>query len=351
MIYLICQDWLNTTGNHAGMAYLCGELQRNWPDQYTTVCTPHLYANMCTCSNPLINKIQQQICGMKMKRLMHRTADSLIKRLEPGDTVILMEYLVKSVPQIIIAEAIKKTVPKIPVYGLVHLVPEKLDKAFNAGEWRRWTEAADRLLTLGHSLSDYIQSRGVPAGKIGTLFHYVDTKYYKKSLDLTTDNTLHVLAMGNQMRNIDMLRCIVNDNSDIEFTICQGLNDMRETFKNARNVTLIPFVPEDELRDIMDKANISLNVMHDTIGSNVITTSLAMGLAMVVSDVGSIRDYCTDGNSIFCSTPQSFSLALRQLASEPDRLLHMRESAIEASRNLSIARFHETLHQMINSPA
>ena len=41
-----------------------------------------------------------------------------------------------------------------------------------------------------------------------------------------------------------------------------------------------------------------LNVMKDTIGSNVICTSMATGLSMVVSDVGSIRDYCSETNAV-----------------------------------------------------
>ena len=63
---------------------------------------------------------------------------------------------------------------------------------------------------------------------------------------------------------------------------------------------LIPFVEEENLRRYMEQSDISLNVMHDTIGSNVIVTSMASGLAMVVSDVGSIHDYCDERNSVFC---------------------------------------------------
>ena len=49
----------------------------------------------------------------------------------------------------------------------------------------------------------------------------------------------------------------------------------------------------------MANADISPNVMEDTVGSNVIVTSLAMGLAMICSNVGSIKDYCDDSNTIF----------------------------------------------------
>ncbi|UVV76520.1 glycosyltransferase family 4 protein [Bacteroides fragilis] len=59
----------------------------------------------------------------------------------------------------------------------------------------------------------------------------------------------------------------------------------------------------------MNKADVSLNIMKDTIGSNVIVTSMAMGLAMVVSDVGSIRDYVDESNGLFCLTSKDFIIA------------------------------------------
>ena len=69
---------------------------------------------------------------------------------------------------------------------------------------------------------------------------------------------------------------------------------------------------ESELRQHMANANISLNVMEDTVGSNVIVTSLAMGLAMICSNVGSIKDYCDDSNTILCnnSNVEEFSQAI-----------------------------------------
>ena len=60
------------------------------------------------------------------------------------------------------------------------------------------------------------------------------------------------------------------------------------------------------MQHYMNDSDISLNVMKDTIGSNVICTSMATGLAMVVSDVGSIRDYCDETNACFCSSPDDF---------------------------------------------
>jgi hypothetical protein len=40
MIYLICQDWSNTSNNHAGIKYLCNQIQEMYPESYKTFVIP-----------------------------------------------------------------------------------------------------------------------------------------------------------------------------------------------------------------------------------------------------------------------------------------------------------------------
>lgn len=40
MIYLICQDWYNTSNNHAGIKYLCKQLEILYPDNFKTIVFP-----------------------------------------------------------------------------------------------------------------------------------------------------------------------------------------------------------------------------------------------------------------------------------------------------------------------
>ena len=151
--------------------------------------------------------------------------------------------------------------------------------------------------------------------------------------------------MGNQMRNQKLLKAIVRDNPMVEFTICQGCDDMTDYFKGIQNVELIPFVEEEQLRKYMADSDISLNVMVDTIGSNVIVTSMAMGLAMVCSDVGSIHDYCDETNCIFCDNNdiKSFSRAIALLSSDMEKLLLFKRKFIEQSLKLTIERFYSQI--------
>ena len=87
----------------------------------------------------------------------------------------------------------------------------------------------------------------------------------------------------------------------------------------------------------MDIADVSLNVMEDTVGSNVITTSMAMGLAMIVSDVGSIRDYCNDANALFCqNNVEQFVRAIKKLQNNLQLVLRMKKASLENSKRLQI---------------
>ena len=93
----------------------------------------------------------------------------------------------------------------------------------------------------------------------------------------------------------------------------------------------------------MASADVSLNVMKDTIGSNVIVTSMAMGLAMVCSDVGSIRDYCNESNCLFANTTQDFVKAVKTLSENVDRLNGMKQASLKKSSDLTIGNFYNNI--------
>lgn len=347
MNYLVCQDWINTSKNHAGMKYLCHELAERYPQEYISICVPDIFNTYITSSNRYIRKIQSIYAQMIFMYKLRRLTNEILDQLQEGDKLYLMEYLELLTPQRIIAEKVKRNKCNIMIYGLVHLVPQKLDTFFPSSKMKKWLEPIDKVLTLGSSLSEYFKDRGVSDGKIATLFHYVDISYYKRSTIRQDNHDVTVIAMGNQMRNISILDAIVKDNLDVKFIICQGVLNMSKVFGQYPNVKLVPFIPEDELKKIMEQSDISLNVMEDTIGSNVIVTSLAMGLAMVVSDVGSIRDYCNEKNAIYCENNNinSFSNAISRLMANKVELSIMQEESLLLSDRFSIERFHQLISE------
>ena len=343
MIYLVCQDWSNTSNNHAGIKYLCNTLEQKYPDKFRSIVIPAFWNDKKSSKYRIIQKLQK--CFVRYKHLLY--VKGVVNRnlcaLSADDKVILMEYMELFYPMLWFVKSLKKKYPALPVEAMVHLVPSKLSKSFRSqNSFREWTDSVDKIYTLGHSLTDYFVSRGTEKCKIVTTFHYVDEYYYNEDV-VRNNNKIQVIAMGNQMRNIKLLKAIVEANPNVNFTICQGVSDMREFFNPHKNVELIPFVEEDVLRRYMKRADISLNAMEDTIGSNVIVTSLAMGLAMLCSDVGSIRDYCDESNCIFCNSVDDFSKALDSLNKDRYRLKCMQESASQKSFLLSIDRFAQSI--------
>lgn len=251
-----------------------------------------------------------------------------------------MEYMEKLTPQLSLAKNLKTTFPNITIKAMVHLVPGKLDKCFNSKEFESWLSPIDSIITMGTSLTSYFKNKGVHNDRLVTTFHYVDVDYYKKRNSIEHKNEVRVIAMGNQMRNVELLKTIVNKLPKVKFTICQGVDNMTHEFEGCNNVTLIPFIPEDKLKTLMDSSDISLNVMKDTVGSNVIVTSMAMGLAMICSDVGSIRDYCSENNCIFCKNDKAdyFVAAIQRLLDDRNLLIDMRQNSVKRAQCFSIDR-------------
>lgn len=344
MIYLICQDWANTSNNHAGMKYLCNTLAERYPTYYKSIVFKSYKWTFMTLPRG-IRKIQSIIAKILHKKAETRILKQLSTQLTQGDKVYIMEYMEMLFPMLEFAKEIKKINCSINVYAMVHLVPSKLEKMFGDDElFKEWIGAVDKIMTLGSSLTSYFIKKGVDPSKIVTTFHYVDLEYYNYK-QIAEKKEFVVIAMGNQMRNLKLLKQVVANNPDTKFYICQGVVHMEKDFVNNKNVTLIPFVAENQLRAYMNQSDVSLNIMEDTIGSNVIVTSMAMGLAMICSDVGSVRDYCSENNCIFVNenTALSYSHAIAELFQNPQKLEFMKKNSRQRALMYSIERFHNEI--------
>lgn len=349
MTHLIYVTWENTEDNHAGMKYLCNKLQELYPNEYRAhemlrpaTTKPHNnYNKFVLVWNKIKFRINKILHDKEIFKENFDFANGLV--INPTDKIILMEYLDVNVNQYVVAKVIKRKYPQVHIYALSHLVPQKLDKMFSNNNLRKWINPVDYVITLGSSLTKYLKDRNVPSTKLLTTFHYIDDYYINKVI---SNQGNKVLVQGNQMRNLSLLDKIIKDNPDITFVICQGMQDLSQIFCKYPNVELMPFLKEKELKGLMNICPISLNVMYDTIGSNVIVTSMGMGEAMVCSDVGSIRDYCDESNCIFCQNVTDFSNALRELIADRKKLESKRISSILKATEYRIPNFHKFLSQI-----
>ena len=62
-------------------------------------------------------------------------------------------------------------------------------------------------------------------------------------------------------------------------------------------------------------------------------------LAMVVSNVGSIRDYCDETNAVFCESLLDYTNGIKLLADDLSLLNSMKHSSWKKAQKISLANF------------
>lgn len=350
MKYLIVQDWRSTHGNHAGMKHMCDLLVAKYPDEYK------MFVKECprTWKSPrtFMEKISWRLYGKYAKeyylkktypREYLKLCIPMFSNLKAGDEVFLLEYILPWASQYELACFIRENYPNVKIYALSHLTGKYFDEmtANDPDLIPKWAKPVDKLLTLGSSLSSYFEKAGIPKEKISTGFHYVDSDFYQKQDTIEVHTPLRVIMMGALQRDYGMLAEIVKCCPEVHWTICRGRKNVDDLFPKTPNVVLKGFLEEEELRHQMDIADVSLNIMEDTVGSNVITTSMSMGLAMVVSDVGSIRDYCDKTNACFASlSKDSFIEIIQTLSGNAERVSNMKVASLKKAKILNINKLN-----------
>lgn len=327
MIHIICHDFKSTSGNHAGMRHLYQEFAKR-------ISKVNLFIlNDKGVGVKYCNRIISLFVAIKLVLIYRK-----------GDKFIFTEDILKGSFQTWMISIVRLFYPKAPIYAMVHLTPSHLLRSFSKSELIKEAQKVTSIITLGHSLTQFFNDIGVD--NVYTSFHYLDTDYYNIE-NKTSNHPIRVIVMGAMARDYRMLADVVRNTPNASFVICKGRKDIDSLFYGLNNVTLLGYMSEDELKNQMANADISLNVMEDTVGSNVICTSLGMGLAMICSDVGSIRDYCDDTNTIFCKTADDFSKSINRLSRNKSLLMSMQQSAIKTSKRLSIENYIKDILTLI----
>lgn len=273
----------------------------------------------------------------------------LIKKLKKGDKVFFMEYLSRGTAhQDITAGILRKHGIKNELYALVHLAGNHLLELYTKEAILQKLSKINKVFVFGSSLKNFLETIGYKKAVIQT-YHYVDNSYYIPGEETKKQEKqqLDVICMGSLKRNYGELLKIIEHTPDVMFHVCLGRSNLNSMFEHLENAKLYGFLEENELLSLMQQCDANLSVLEDTIGSNVITTSLAVGQIQVVSDVGSIRDYCDEGNAFFCKTTEDFVDALRHLKNYPEEVETMQEKALTKSKQFSKENFLEDFRKQV----
>lgn len=330
MIYLVHVEWQSTKGNHAGMTYLANYLEKENND---------------------VKAFKVPVWPFKGAKyviyIIHFIFIArLLLSLKANDSLFLMEYLEPRYSrQHLYAKFIRLFHRKVRIVGLIHLSGTHLLELYQSEKTiKQQLKLIDNAIVFGTSLSEFLQKLGLKKSTIEVVHHYVDDNFYSAGREVKSGN-LRVLFSGSLKRDFNLLLRVVKSLPHITFDITMGRNNLRSSFEGYSNVNLYPYLKEEELRDLMKEADISLSIMIDTVGSNVIVTSMASSMAMIVSDVGSIRDYVDDTNSILCNKEEDYIEALESCNSNRKQLETMKENSRRKAENMNLKNFNFWFNQ------
>jgi len=316
-IQAFCYQWPGTQSNHAGMAYFAQCLKRD------------LGFPFACFYNSSKKKWQNALAKHYAKFTLPWT-----------DCFFLMEYLtpLKTASQEQLALRLRKKGVRKPLIGLAHLPEQLLLKYWKLEDIRSAMDSLDYVIVYGSSLAKFFERIGY-GHKVRQTFHYVDADYYHPVKEKEkNENEFKIICVGSLLRDVGVLKEITQQCPHITFEVCAGIADLIPVLGELPNVLLYDYLPEDELLCKIQQADASLSVMKDTIGSNAIVAGLACGLPQIVSDVGSIRDYCSEENSIFCKDTGDFVKALQSLSQNKSLCLSMGNSARKRAEELSLSK-------------
>ena len=333
--YIIYYEWPSTAGNHAGMAYLFRKL-KEWNKK-----------------NVRLIKIPTNISkwNSKIHKLYIYMIIIYLYVITTGkNNIFITEYLCGldcgNLP--LIAKKLQTLGTKAQLYGLAHLSEKHLLEIYGSDERiKNHLKLLDKIVVFGSSLSEYFNRLGFDEDKVIVTFHYVENSFYKP-IEKTKSQRIKAIAMGNLKRNFENLKAIIASTQNVDYHICMGNAKLEDIFSEFKNVTLYGFLNEDKFLHLMQQSDVSISVLEDTVGSNVITTSLATGLVQIVSDVGSIRDYLNESNAFICKNNNEFICALKSLEDSPELLEKMSSSALKQSETFEIKKFNEFFVELMS---
>lgn len=330
-LYIVCAVWANTKNNHAGMYYLGKRIQEDAPSDINVKLIP-IYVRGSFYLKPFYSIINFFI------------SIYLKYNVSKNDIVFLMEYLLPVCEQGNIAKRLKK---KAKIISIAHLIPRRIEDIYTNRRLKEMISHVDYLLVLGSSLKKYLIEKKTDERKIIKTFHYVDTNFYFPR-ERKSENILNIICMGNMERNYNELEKIIKSLPQMHFHICMGILKPPSFLRKHLNVTLYGFLKEAELLEIMQKCDISLNIMNDTVGSNVITTSLASGLAIIASNVGSISDYVTNGKEGYLINSQDEAIKYLEFLNMNRSIINqMQLNSVYKSKEYSIDNFEDMFYKLI----
>ncbi len=207
---------------------------------------------------------------------------------------------------------------------------------------------ADAIVAVGSSQLDFFRSL-TGRDNVYLVPHGIDTEFFTPSGQKDWDGPLRCIVVGWWLRDVDAIRKVIATFGEfrarkVEFHIV-AFDWCLKHYEGLRNVHLYSGVPDGQLLELYRKAHLLLMPLNDCTANNAVLESMACGLPVFTSEVGSIRDYVDDscGRMVRLHDADALVDALIQADENRDLLRRMGDAARAKAEQFSWARVAERM--------
>ncbi len=184
-------------------------------------------------------------------------------------------------------------------------------------------KALDAVVVVGSNQRDYFE-RLLPADRIFVVPHHVDTDFFSPPTAPRPDAppVVRAIFVGLGNRDFDTLSGLIERTSTnripIQFDLVLPSPSVYERFSRHPNTRCHAGLSDQQLLELYRGADIGVMPVIDCTANNGLLEMMATGLAVVVTDIGAVRDYVNHAGALLVppNDPEVFANALQQLAAD-----------------------------------
>lgn len=185
----------------------------------------------------------------------------------------------------------------------------------------------DLITLMSKTQEPFFLERGVPADRITTILHGVDSTYFTPANRTPREDPLRLLLVGSTERDHEFAAMVTQKlPSNIATLRVCTTSTQHAHYKGVRNVEVLPFLSEAAFLEEYQLADVLFMPMLDCTANNAILESMACGTPVMVNRVGGIPEYVDSANNIVMDDKRADEWVERliQLAHGRDELAAMR---------------------------
>lgn len=174
--------------------------------------------------------------------------------------------------------------------GTFHCSARRLEAVL----WRyKCLDAFDGITVMSKTQIPFFVGRGYPADRIHVTLHGVDTSFFRPpDTGAARNGPLRLLLVGSTERDHDFAAALMRSLADTPIRLAVLTAPVHHaTYAGLENVTVLPSLADEGLRDAYGKADLLLMPLFDCTANNALLESVSCGTPVMVNRIGGVPEY------------------------------------------------------------